>query len=371
MSFCRCLCLLWFAVSLIGCNATPEDAYVDTREGAEFRTGNLVEPGYVQEMGYATRWVRSLSLEDGQKIHAVEPLGDLLVCVERPENVVTALDLSNGGLVWKLVVGDRLEELGAPTGDETNIYVSSSRRVFVINRARGEVTDIQDLEYLVSTSPLLIGKVLVFGTGRGIVLGHDVEAGYKIAAYGLPDSIEAPPVRIDDKVFVTDTAGNYVMLRTSDGELRWSGSTYGPVSTKPAADRAFIILASEDQSLYSLTATTGRQRWLPYRSEVALTESPTVIDGVIYIEEPGLGLSAIDGNNGQLLWRTQRVSQPVTLHQGELLAYTGRELLLLDPETGDTRLEQPTRRMQDVVQGPAGSLILVSPGGDLIRIDPQ
>ena len=370
MSFCRCLPALTLVALLIGCGGTPKPQ-PDTPPGAEFRTGNLIEPGYAQQFDYATRWVRDVALARGQSIHAVRVLDDLLVIVERPRNVVTALRVNDGTMIWKKVLGQRLEQLFAPVGDDDFIYVATRQRVFKLDRSRGDIVATQDLKYIIESPPLLLDRRLIAGSIRGIVFGHDVDAGYSIWAYGLPDTISAEPVQIDDKVFFADVSGNYVMLRSDDGELRWNGSTFGPITAAPVVDGGHIIIASEDQSLYSLTATTGRYRWEPYRSEVPLTRSPVVVDGMIYLLEPGIGLTVIDGETGEAQWTTRENFVPVEVRDGQLLVYRDNSLSRLNPADGETRAQVPTRPLQMVQRGPDDSLILVGKQGQVIRIDAQ
>ena len=370
MSFCRCLFALTLVVTLLGCGSPPAPP-ADDRPGAEFRTGRLIEPGYAQQFDYATRWVRDIVLARGQEIYAVRMLGDLLVVVERPRNVVTALRLSDGALLWKKVLGQQLEQLFPAVADDQAVYVTSRRRVFKIDRARGELLEIQNLDYTIDSPSVLLDRRLIAGALDGTVFGHDVDVRYKIWAYALPDRITAAPVMIDDKVFFADISGNYVMLRARDGELRWNGSAYGPITAAPVVDRQSIVIASQDQSLYSLNANTGRQRWNPYRSDVPLTRSPIVVDGMIYLSEPGIGLTVIDGDTGQPQWTTQDDFVPLVTRNGQLLVHRDQSLARLDPDDGQILAEIPTRPLQEVRASDEGSLILVGKDGELIRIDPQ
>ena len=370
MRLCRCLLLSFSLMAVVGCVSRQSSA-PSSPQGAEFRTGNLIEPGYAQQIGYSTRWLRRLSMSEGQSIFAAKPIDGLLVCVERPENVITALDLSDGSLVWKLVIGDPTEDLSAPVGNDDFIFVYAGRRVFKIDRRRGAVDEVQDLAYTATTKPLLVDDLLILGSATGQVFGHDVNNGFRRWAYGLPEPIYAAPVEVGDNLFAADIQGNYVMLRLSDGELRWSGHTYGPVTAEPAVDRQHIVLASEDQSLYSLLGTTGRQQWLPYRSEVPLTETPTVVNGIIYLVEPNVGLSAINGDDAKQIWQSETVRVPLLEQDGTLLAHTDRELARLDLDSGRPEITVPTRQLETVVTGVGQSLILVSPQGELIRLDPQ
>lgn len=371
MSLSRCLLLTLAAViSLPGC-ASRKNTADPTPPGAEYRTGLALEPGYARDLGFSNRWARSLVLARGQSILDAVPLGDLLVIVERPGNVVTALNIADGSLAWKKLLGDEFEVLYPPVGDEDNIYVNSGRRLFTLARRDGEVDKISNLAYPVESGPTLVGKLTIFGSGGGRVYAHHVVDGYKKWVYGLTSPIETRPVVENNQLFVADTNGRYAMLETKTGELRWQGSTFGPITANPVLDRAFIVIASKDQSLYSLVGTTGRERWERFRSEVPLTQTPTVIDSVIYLPEPGIGLTAIDANTGVAKWTIPDVPSPVTAYNGKVLLSYKTALTTIDPATGETVLKVPTKPLEMIVKGPADSLIVVSEKGDVLRLDPK
>ncbi|MEM7626472.1 MAG: PQQ-binding-like beta-propeller repeat protein [Planctomycetota bacterium] len=372
MSLSRCLLLLTLtaATALPGCVSRKKTSD-PTPPGAEYRTGLALEPGYARDMGFSNRWARSVVLGKGQSVYAVVPLGDLLVIVERPDNVVTALNISDGSLAWKKVLGETLEDLYTPVGDADNIYVNSGRRLFTLSRRDGEIDKVANLAYAVESGPKLIDQLAIFGSGNGRVFAHHVFDGYKKWVYGLNNSIETSPLAENNQLFVADTDGNYAMLASSSGELRWQGRAFGPITANPVLDRAFVVLASEDQSLYSFVATTGRERWTRFRSEVPLTETPSVIDDTIYLPEPGIGLTAIDANTGQARWTIPDIRIPLVPHDGGVLVHDKTALTLIDPATGETLQTVPTQKLEMVVKGPSDSLIIVSQEGEVLRLDPQ
>jgi len=370
MSPCRCLVLLAVSLTLVGCTAAKKANPGLTPPGAEFRTGLPLEPGYAQQFGYSHRWARSLGLSKGQSVAEAKILDDLVICVEAPTNVVTALSLGNGSLVWKTILGDRSEQFYGPMGDDRYIYVSSTRRLFKLLRRNGEIVDVYDLPRPVSMTPILVGNIAVFGSINGSLYGFDVESGFRKWAYALKSRIASTPVLDGDTIFAADDNGNYVLLAANTGELRWRGSTYGPITADPALNRSSIIVASEDQSLYSLQTNTGNETWPAYRSEVPLTQDPSVINEVIYLVEPGIGLTAINANTGQPVWKTKDVFQPVASAQGNVIALGDKTLGKIDPANGKVLQSLPIREIQTIITGPAGSLLLITPGGELMRVDP-
>ncbi|MEM9913370.1 MAG: PQQ-binding-like beta-propeller repeat protein [Planctomycetota bacterium] len=359
------------ALVMVGCTSAKKTDNGLVPPGAEFRTGLPFEPGYAQQFGYAHRWARSIKLGDGQSVFAVEIVDDLIITVERPTNIITALNLKDGSLAWKSLIGEPLENFFGPVGDDEYIYVSSNRRMFKLLRRNGQTDGVYELPLPVTMTPLLVDNIAVFGSVNGKVYGFDVEEGYRKWTYGLSGRINSTPLLDGEDVFVVDADGRYVMITANSGAVQWRGSTFGDISADPVLVGREIYLASEDQSLYSFAANTGELRWPAYRSEVALTQTPAVRNDVIFLPEPTLGLTAIDADTGKSIWQTTDVVQPVASVGGKVIAFADKKLKKIEPATGEVLQTVPTREIQMILNGPGNSLILVTPGGEIMRIDPR
>lgn len=371
MSPCRCLLMLTLTLSLVGCASSSKTMTRDVPPGAEFRTGLPLEPGYAQQFGLEMRWARSIALGRGQSLYAVRPLGDLLVTVERPDNVVTALRLETGELLWKTIVGEKIESLFVPTGDDEFVYVNSSQRIYTLNRRNGDLVEVANLPFPVMMSPLLVDGIAIFGSVNGKVYGYDLQAGFRKWTYGLRDRVLSTPVQRDETIFVADASGQYANLVAKTGELRWRGQAYGPITTNPVIHDNDVIIASDDQSLYSLNANSGADRWPAYRSEVPLSQTPTVVGESIYLSEPGQGMTVLNARTGQPMWRSVDPLRPVKILDGNLIATLPGQLVKIDPVNGRLKQSVPVHQLDQVLPGPDDGLILVSADGDLLRVDPR
>lgn len=372
MKLCRNLLILIFACGLgiaQGCETSPKSA--QNEPGPEFTTGMPLEPGYASKIGYSTRWLRSLSLAKSQSVYSAKVIDDLIIVIERPGNVVSAIKISDGSLAWKSIVGSRFENLFGAVATDEYVFVNSANRMFRLDRRTGALVDVADLGHAVAQGPTLIGTRAIFGAINGIVFAHDVEDGYSKWAYQLPGEIVAAPLQDGLQVFVADATGHYAMLEGDDGELLWRGSAYGPITADPVLDRSFIIIASEDQSLYSIVSSTGKWRWDPYRSESPLVDSPIIVGRSIFLHEPGSGMVSIDYNTGKPNWTYETPVIPVIQVNDALLAYNEDGVVALNPQTGQLKGEAPTEPLFSVLTIEDGSLILVTESGRLHRVDPN
>ena len=176
MTRCLTVAALLLALLPIGCAQPPPVEQKKARPG--FDTGLPVEPGYAQQFGYSLRWVYTLNIGAGQTLDQAKVLGDLLVTVERPGNIITGVSLGDATLRFKTAVGNDLERVIGVVGDDEHLYANTALRQFTLNRKNGELTYVSNLQHAVDAAPVLIGRRAIFGAVNGRVFSHDIVAGY-------------------------------------------------------------------------------------------------------------------------------------------------------------------------------------------------
>jgi outer membrane protein assembly factor BamB len=169
--------------------------------------------------------------------------------------------------------------------------------------------------------------------------------------------------------FVADTRGNYALLSVEAGTLLRPGRTFARISATPTATDVGILVASEDHTLYALHALTLHDRW-KFRAPHALTLTPTILQDVVYLPVPNHGLIAIDANKGEKLWELRGVyAHPIHSAGHKVLMNAGKELILLNVNSGQTITRIATKPLKTVLRTPTGELILVGPDAWLVRLD--
>lgn len=329
-----------------------------------------IVPESAAELGYFPVWASNLSVSSGQRIHSARWLGDLIVVVERPRNLVTAVNATTGKVLWTTRLGEELEKLYTPIRRDDEIHVNSETRLFTLDVRTGTRKRTSNLPEPVLSGPSLEGRYAVFGSTNGKVFAVNVDTGMSRWRYDLASSVSMTPVAVDNEVFAVDDAGNYAMISLVEGGLKWRNRTFGPVSAPPSVGLGDVLVASEDRALYALNRGTGKINWA-YRSQKPLVTGPFVLDRLVLQEDPAKGLVALDAFTGQQKWlRESTEAKPVGILGRQMLMMSPRELLFVDPDTGktvDTLLSKP---LSTVLSGEGDALVLITGKGQVVRLNP-
>lgn len=358
------LSLLWVTP---GC---ASDIRRGRAEGGANPTGLLIQPLEARKIGYSVFWAASIDLERNDALKLVELLDDLIVTLETSQNMVTGISVRDGRILWREVVGSRTDRLLGMVRYGDQIFVNSGAQMFTLDAGTGEAVSSTNLDAIVGTGPALIGNYAIFGGMNGRVFAHDLHAGRSKWAYQLTSRIIVPPKAAEFNVLAADANGAYAMLASDNGKLLWRGRTFGPIVAQPAVDQLGVFIASEDQSLYALDRADGRDRW-QLRAAVPLTDSPSSVGLTIYQPVPGRGLVALDVISGQEKWVLARQATPIVGNDERVLLMVDGGLLLVNATDGAELVEVSTHKLMTVIPGPEDSLILVSPDGQMVRLNPS
>lgn len=117
----------------------------------------------------------------------------------------------------------------------------------------------------------------------------------------VADKVVAPPLQVDDQVFV-GTADNHIMaLNASDGTLNWDFQTGHAIWGQPAYRDGNLYVASMDWSVYALDAETGEQIW---KTELggALPNGPVLGDDMLFVSSFDGHVHALEMASGSIIW---------------------------------------------------------------------
>src|SRR5664280_2620698 len=84
--------------------------------------------------------------------------------------------------------------------------------------------------------------------------------------------------------------------------LHWTFTTGGAVSSSPAVADGVVYVGSFDGNVYALSATTGTLLW-KYMTGDIVYSSPAVANGVVYVGSEDNQVYALNASTGVLLWK--------------------------------------------------------------------
>lgn len=330
----------------------------------------LIDPIDARELAYTLQWATDLGVPEDETFDHVAVLGDLVVAVESPSNIVSVISMRDGSLLWRHVIGKVADKLHEPVRSGDLLLINSEQLLYTVNIHTGQAVGASKLESLVSHAPAVVDDVAIFGGLNHRVFAHTISAGYTKWSYQMTDRVFARPAAFGPNVFVADGQGVYAMFTAATGTLLWKGRTFDRISAQPAVEHLGVFVAGEDHSLYALDGVTGRDRWI-YHSIQPLTFSPSVFTDTVILAEPGRGLVALNTRSGAERWRLNYIAKPILQFENTVMAHTQDSIVVLDLGTGKVLKEVPVHPIKGVLLGPDRRLVLASHGGRLLLLVPE
>lgn len=335
-------------------------------------SGLLLEPADTLKLGYAIDWATSINIQSRTELHAATVLGDLLVTVERPNNVVTAISMRDGKQLWRQQVGSAPYQAFAPRRVDNSIIVNTETQIYLLDATKeGKMISRSNLESAVITPPAMVGEVAVFGGADGMIFGFDTRVGYAKWRFKMPGQILVPALASGQQVYVAGIDGQYALFAGRTGEVLWRGRVFDKVSAAPAVHSSGIYVPSQDHSLYALNRATGEDRWI-YRYTDDLVKSPVVLQNTVYQPLPTGELVALKVTDGSELWRLKTTDELVAQDTRGLIFNGGDKILLRDASSGKLYEQIPVQggKIAHLVQAEGQALIVVSTQGRIMKLSP-
>ncbi|MCC6681816.1 MAG: PQQ-like beta-propeller repeat protein [Phycisphaeraceae bacterium] len=359
--------LLALTFIVAGCSSSggsPDQHYRSDGQGL------VIGANAAFDLGFRPHWASDLKLPGSVDLVAAVVLDDQLITVTS-QRVVTAISIRTGKPMWNVQIGTELENLYAPIRFENSIYVNSQSTMYELDPMSGDIRSSGPLDETVIDGPMLVDDKAMFGTVNGTIYAHSLITGRYRWKYKLTSRIATRPISVGLNVFAADIKGTYIMIDASTGNPSWQGRTFGAVTVPPAYDRTSLYIACNDTFLYALDRATGQDKW-KYPAAAALTQAPMAIGTNVYLPVPGKGLVALDTVDGNKpRWVINEQIKPVTGKGDNLLALAAKQLLLIEADSGRIVRRVPTNDpVARTLIGPDDSLILISPRGRMIRLDP-
>jgi outer membrane protein assembly factor BamB len=272
---------------------------------------------------------------------------------------------------------------GAPDSSGASVFVPGyNGKLYTVAADTGRAG-----EQPFGTGGPLVGGVTVangtvyFGSSDGKLYALDVATGAeRWQPFVTDNEIWSTPAVSGDTVYVTSLDGSLYAIDAATGAERWSYKTAAGVASPPVIDQSagLVYVGGFDSRLRAIDIQSHEQRWEIAAGNWFWTR-PLVAGGVVYAGSLDSKVYAVDASTGKSPW-AKPFSAKAPVQAAPLLA--GGKLVVADRSgniyalnTSDGTLSAGPLSVGGEVVGdlltlPDGNVLVVTTGGDVVRIDP-
>lgn len=179
-------------------------------------------------------------------------------------------------------------------------------------------------------TPAVSNNIVVFGSADKKIYGVNALNG-KICWKYLADEAVLGAVTIHDGIaYVGASDHKFRALDLKTGKLIWEYTQIkGYIETRPLIYQGKVIFGAWDNHLYALNLKTGKECWKWNGGLTRMHFSPAAVwpvgaEGKVFITDPQRAMTAINGDNGQTVWRTyqSQVRETIGLSEDNARLYS-------------------------------------------------
>ncbi|RDZ48194.1 hypothetical protein C5B86_03835 [Haloferax sp. Atlit-19N] len=120
---------------------------------------------------------------------------------------------------------------------------------------------------------------------------------------------------VDDDGHTATTTATITVDGVPAGQAAWTYAASDAVTSSPTVVNGTVFVGSHDRSVYALDADSGDKKW-EYMTEVDVYSSPSVVNGTVAVASGG-DVYALDAESGEKQWEFETIS---TIHSSPTIA---------------------------------------------------
>jgi len=298
--------------------------------GPYMKSAREITPLYLKSLGeeaakYVQRYLLRREMEE-------------LLFVETQDHRLYAVESDSGVIKWIVSFPRRIQY--PPWVGPKNIYLTSNEVLYAVDRQYGLLAWRKPLSFPVSASPVMgeVGLLFLPSWENRVFCLDTAEMRIKWQ-FRVGGDIVATPGYAEGLLYVPCEDGTLYCVKGT-GELNFAFPTKGPLRTAPCVEKGFVVVASNDNSVYCLNRYNGDKVW-ECRIGRPLREAPKVVRTTVFIRPYRRGITAISLVTGRILWEMPYTDKIVGYGKRTVYLYTGeykRKIILgVDQETGEIR----------------------------------
>jgi len=346
------------AALLLACTPETELTPADTFRGGPRHLGIYTS---LERAGHGiVHW----AFEADGPVRASPLVVDGLVLFGTGGGTFYGVDATEGSERWRYRVGSPISSSAAVAGDLI-FFGDRANRFYALERESGRLRwyvetganlpfawGTEGWDYYTS-SPVVVGDMVVVGSGDGHVYAFDALSGEERWRHQTGGRVRSSPAAADGRAYVGSADGVLYALDIDTGELAWRFETWGAgqssadfgfdrktIQSSPAVAEGTVVFGSRDGKVYAVDAQTGAERWRYDNGNPWVITSPALADGRAYVgSSDGLFVQALDGVTGEEIWRLRtgaRVfSSPAVAGERLYVGHHGGHLLAIERGNGE------------------------------------
>ena len=248
-------------------------------------------------------------VQTGNKVFSSPAVLDGIVYAGSGDSFLYVIDAETGGVRWRFDAGDSIKSSPAVT-EEVLAFTAQDRKLYVVETFSGNLRFDYRLDYA-GGSPIIRGDRVYIGDQAGVLRSIDwhqrtlpfEKAFARLRFYGWWYGLASldhqkgfvwgfsPPgaaalgtaVATEDLVYVPAESGRLYAVDAATGEEVWSFRAAGRLHSAPAVIGRTVVMGDSQGRLYGLSDATGEQLWEMRGLGGAISSSPVIAGGTIYV----------------------------------------------------------------------------------------
>jgi len=265
----------------------------------------LVSPKLLEHANLKILWENELPIKKSETLEQLLILGDCVYAISN-RNYMVSLNKENGNMIFGgIVAPDGLPVAGLKLyGDELISIVGT--KLIEIDPKSGDQLKTADVGFAIAC-PAARNSSFFYLSGTDKRL-HTLRAEDKVQIFEVAAENEAMITSIiahDISVIFATDAGNVISITPDRPKKLWQFDAAGGIAGPIVRDGTSLFFASKDTNVYRVDMIglpLKRQLVWKYQTAGVLDREPRVTQTVVYQYVPGKGVTAIDKNNGTLMW---------------------------------------------------------------------
>ena len=277
--------------------------------------------------------------------------------------------------LWRYDAGQPIEA-SAVIADETVYAGDVEGTLHAIAIGDGSLRWKQTVDSGYLAPPTVAGDLVVIGDYDGVVRAFRKASGEAAWQYETGAEITGGVTIVGDLVLAASQDGNLYALDRQTGKQVWTYATGDQIRCRPtvAGDRTF--LGGCDGALHSVKIADGTSAAEPIPLDGPTGSTPAVIGDRAYLPTQSGAVMAFDWRAGKQLWtyledRPQEFRNSAAANAAHVIvASKSRQILALDPQTGNVQWQAALKRRADASPVIAGTDVWVTAtDGRIYRFD--